>query len=232
MMEWKMGIICAEEAELAPILQHVENLQVTEKAMLKFYEGTVRGIPAVLTNCGNCKVNAAIAAQVMADLYHVNGMINAGTAGGMDETVELFDTVISTASAYHDVAENILTGFHPYFPSVYIESDERFLNAAKRVEDKASNRLLFGKSVTGECFITDDNRDEINEKFAPLSVDMETASIAHVCFVNQIPFIAVRTITDTASHAGVGNFRKNCEKASIISKDIVLLILEELAEVY
>lgn len=148
----------------------------------------------------------------------------------MDETVELFDTVISTASAYHDVAENILTGFHPYFPSVYIESDERFINAAKRVKDKASNRLLFGKSVTGECFITDNNRDEINEKFAPLSVDMETASIAHVCFVNQIPFIAVRTITDTASHAGVGNFRKNCEKASIISKDIVLLILEELAE--
>jgi len=57
---------------------------------------------------------------------------------------------------------------------------------------------------------------------------METASIAHVCYVNRIPFIAVRTITDTATHSGIDNFEKNCDKASRISKDIVLGLLKEI----
>ncbi len=82
--------------------------------------------------------------------------------------------------------------------------------------------------VTGEKFIEDSMRNEINNKFSPLSVDMETASIAHVCYVNKIPFIAIRTITDTASHSGVDNFEKNCRQASIISKDVVLEMLKGL----
>lgn len=73
-------------------------------------------------------------------------------------------------------------------------------------------------------------RDEINSKYAPISVDMETGSIAHVCYVNHIPFIAVRTITDTATHSGVDNFERNLEKASGISKDIVLGLLKEIEE--
>ena len=63
-----------------------------------------------------------------------------------------------------------------------------------------------------------------------LSVDMETAAIAHVCHVNKIPFIAIRTITDTAAHACIQNFEENCEKASAISKDVVLEFLIELSD--
>jgi len=58
----------------------------------------------------------------------------------------------------------------------------------------------------------------INEQFEPLTVDTETASIAHVCYVNKIPFIAIRSITDTESHSGSEYFAENCEKASKIAK--------------
>ena len=70
-------------------------------------------------------------------------------------------------------------------------------------------------------------RTIIDEKYSPLSVDMETASIAHVCCVNKIPFIAIRTITDTASHDGADSFERNCEQASVISKNITLEFLKE-----
>lgn len=82
--------------------------------------------------------------------------------------------------------------------------------------------------VTGESFITDEGRKKINDEFAPLTVDMETASIAHVCYVNGIPFIAIRCITDTATHSGIGNFEENCAKASVIAKDITVAMLAEL----
>ena len=89
-------------------------------------------------------------------------------------------------------------------------------------------KVLWGRMVTGEAFITDDGRQKINEEFAPLTVDMETASIAHVCYVNKIPFIAIRSVTDTETHSGSEYFEENCEKASMIAKDITVALLVEM----
>ena len=50
---------------------------------------------------------------------------------------------------------------------------------------------------------------------------METASIAHVCYVNEIPFIAIRTISDTPGESGVEVFEKNCELAAKKSIDVL-----------
>ncbi|MDH6458758.1 adenosylhomocysteine nucleosidase [Fusobacterium sp. PH5-7] len=229
-MALKVGIICAGDSELEPFLNHIHNCHITEKAILKFYEGEINNIPVVVLYSGVCKVNAAVAAQILIDSYHVNTIISAGTAGGMEKTIKIFDTVISTQLAYHDVADDILVEFHPWLPSIYFNADEKLLAAAKKiVQNQAVNHpVIFGKMVTGESFIDKNMREIINKKYAPLSVDMESASIAHVCYVNNIPFISIRTITDTASHSGVENFEQNCDKASIISKDIVLAVLEEL----
>ena len=54
----------------------------------------------------------------------------------------------------------------------------------------------------------------INARFAPYTVDMETASVAHVCYVNQKPFIAVRTVVDTPEHSGLAAFEANCAQTS------------------
>ena len=66
------------------------------------------------------------------------------------------------------------------------------------------------------------------DEFAPLTVDMETASVAHVCYVNRIPFLSIRSITDTAAHDGIGDFEENCAKASQIAGDITVALLNEL----
>lgn len=222
----KIGIVCASDTELEPFLPYIA--QVTEKAMLKFYSGYIMEIEAVAAYSGVCKVNAAIAAQLLIDVFHVDGIINAGTAGGMDEKVRLFDTVISERMAYHDVAEDILTEFHPWLKENYFEAGQELLMAARKYSQESAFPIWFGTMVTGEQFIVDEKRAEINEKFAPLSVDMETASIAHVCYVNRIPFLSVRTITDTVSHKGMENFEKNCETASARSAEIVRGILGQL----
>jgi adenosylhomocysteine nucleosidase len=145
----------------------------------------------------------------------------------MDKSINIFDTTISTQVVYHDVDDKILTEFHPWLSSIYFNADENFLNIAKTVCNKFSN-VYFGRMATGEKFIEDNVRDRIIQKYSLLSVDMETASIAHVCYVNKIPFISVRSITDTATHSGIENFEENCTQASIITKDFVLEFLTEL----
>lgn len=229
----KVGILCASDTELEPFLSHIAFHQVTKRAMLKFYsQGILEdsgeiGIVAVYS--GVCKVNAAIAAQLLIDIFHVDYMINAGTAGGMDESVRLFDTVISDRMIYHDVADDILTEFHPWLKDNCFRSDRELLSVAQAYSQRTEYPIRFGTMVSGEQFIEDDKRDEINQKYAPLCVDMETVSIAHTCYVNQVPFLSVRTITDTAAHMGIEHFEENCEAASKRSAEIVIGILRELA---
>lgn len=230
----KVGIICAGDEEFAPFLPVIGDCKVTEKAMLKFYEGRIDGIEVVALFCGVCKVNAAIASQLMIDVFGVDKIINSGTAGGMDPDLEIFDVVISTEVFYHDVASDILTEFHPWMQSVFFDADRELIERSKAAvhKSKLAGKVFWGRMATGESFITDAGRQKINNEFAPLTVDMETASIAHVCYVNCVPFIAIRCVTDTAAHRGIGSFEKNCAKASTIAKSITVALLNEIGEKY
>ena len=129
-----------------------------------------------------------------------------------------------------EVAPNILTEFHPWLETVFFKADQELLDMSKKAVDKFEKnyKVFWGRMVTGEAFIADEGRQKINEQFIPLTVDMETASIAHVCYVNEIPFIAIRSITDTATHSGTGHFEENSEKAAMISKGITVALLTEL----
>lgn len=223
----KIGIICASENELAPFLDDFQEHSVVEKAKLKIHIGKIGEHDVVLLYCGVCKVNAAIAAQIVIDDFNVDAIINAGVAGGMDSRLGILDTVVSTEVAYHDVASEILTEYHPWMKSVFFAADETLLKIAKNVAERIQTKgiIYFGRMVTGEAFISDDGRQEIMDAFNPLSVDMETGSIAHVCYANSIPFLAIRSITDTADHSGSEFFEMNCKEASRIAKDFTVEVI-------
>lgn len=224
-----IGIICAVEMELAPFLESLGEYGTNVKAGLTLCRGKIGEHELTAVCCGVCKVNAALAAQVLIDIG-VDCVINAGTAGGMDERLKIFDTAVCTEAVYHDVDPAMLQNYHPHFSSVYFPADEALLAAARRAAAKLGREesVYFGRMATGESFITDEGRPEINARFAPLSVDMETAAIAHVCALNERPFIAVRSITDTADHSGFGSFEENCVSAAKVTRDFVLAMLSTL----
>lgn len=95
-------------------------------------------------------------------------------------------------------------------PSVYFKSDARLINAVEKVvrDNGGRGKFYFGRTVTGENFIVEEGRSFIKEKFNPLSVDMETAAVAHVCLAFGVPFISVRSITDTSDNKRKQFFRK------------------------
>lgn len=230
----KIGIVCASDDELAPFLAVIDNCRITKRAMLKFYEGQICNMQVVALFSGVCKVNAAIATQILIDIFEVNIVINAGTAGGMNPKLKIFDTVISTEVCYHDVAQDVLTEFHPWLETVFFEADRELIKISEMAvkETERKGKVFWGRIVTGEAFITDEGRKKINDEFAPLAVDMETAGIAHVCYVNKIPFLSIRCITDTAEHSGVENFEENCVRASMIAKDITVALLKEYSRLH
>ncbi|MBS5334378.1 MAG: 5'-methylthioadenosine/S-adenosylhomocysteine nucleosidase [Clostridiales bacterium] len=227
----KIGIVCAGYEELRPFIPIIENCIVTERAGLEFHEGFINGVSVTALFSGVCKVNAAIASQILIDIFGADIIINSGTAGGMNPELEIFDTVISTEVCYHDVLPANLMDFHPKMKSPFFKANDELIKLSLIAASKTDTRgkTFAGRMVTGESFITDEGRERINRLFAPLSVDMETAGIAHVCHVNSIPFVAIRCITDTARHSGVENFEKNCGEASAIAVDITVALIKELS---
>lgn len=226
-MKTKIGIICASDKELAPFLPWIEHCNTHQKAMLQFYEGTINQVEVVALYCGVCKVNAALAAQILIDTFHCTCLLNSGAAGGIDPSMKILDSVIVSESCYWDVKEDILTDFHPWMETCYFASDNLLLQRAQKVA-QSKEHVVFGRVVTGESFIDQTYRQEIKTQFNPLAVDMETASIAHVCYVNRIPFLAIRTISDTQEQSGSKHYEDNNKTVSQIAAQLTREIIQEI----
>lgn len=193
--------------------------------MCSILEAEWNGRELILAYSGVCKVNAAIAAQVMIDTFGIDAMISAGTAGGIDSSIRVLDTVVSDRLAYHDVADDILTEFHPWLKESFFQADPSLLSLASSYALSSSYPIRIGMIASGESFVEGEIRDVIVRKLNPLAADMESAAVAHVCYANGVPFISIRTITDTAEREGIDSFDANCTSASTRCADIVLSIL-------
>ena len=227
MQRMKTAIICAIDSEFSFYLNAMEDITTSKTANLIFHLGKINGKEIIAVCCGVCKVNAAIAAQILISEYKAGTVICSGVAGGIDNNLKIGDTVICTKVAYHDVTKNMLSDYHPYLSDENFHSDENLLRLCKKAVESAdfSQKIYFGKIVTGEAFIDQDGREEIIENHNPLCVDMETGAIAHVCYANSVPFIAVRSISDTEEKSGVDSFEANCSFAAEKSFDVVMELL-------
>ncbi len=215
------GIICAVEKEAEPFLEELENVSLIEHASLNFRLGEFFGSSVAVVCCGVCKVNAAIATQILIDRFdNMERVIFSGTAGGIDSRLRIGDTVVVTEAVYPDVARGVVR------PEVF-KSDEKLLAVCRAALDRdpPGQAVYYGRCATGEAFVIDEGRKRIIERWNPLCVDMETAAAAHVCHMNGVPFLAVRSVTDTEADSGYGSFYLNVMEASYNSFEVVVKIL-------
>lgn len=219
----KLGIVGPSESEIMPFICKLSNVNVSEYAMLRFYSGIYEGVSVVSLYSGVCKVNAAIATQLLITKFNVTHVILTGVAGALDSNLNIGDIIISREIAYHDVEPEILTDYHPWMKSNYFMSDSELLKMCESIADSSLKfgNNYFGKIITGESFITQHEREDLIRKFDPLCVDMESASVAHTCFVNSVPFIVVRSITDKADENGSSSFESYIDVASMNALNFV-----------
>lgn len=122
--------------------------------------------------------------------------------------------------AHHDLEKCYITEYHPYTASEYFYPDKGIIREFKKMY-KENQNVRSGRIVSGEVFVTDKNREEIINKFAPLCVDMESSSIAHVYFVNNVPVTITRSITDFKDENAETSFETNFTDKAIDAISIV-----------
>lgn len=194
----KIGILAAMGKEIQLILPLLDEIKETSVRGLKVWTGNISGHEVCVAQCGIGKVNSAINTMRVIDEFMPDLIINTGVAGGADRSMHVLDLFIAEKVAYHDVWCGPETEFGAANGlDVYLIPDSRVLKAARsHLKDE---KTKFGLICSGDRFIcTEAEVSEIKSKFEDcLAVDMESASIAQVCVLNNVPFAIIRAISDT-----------------------------------
>lgn len=228
----KYGILSPSHGEIAAFLEKLEHKRERNVAMMRLIGGEWNGHALTVGISGICKVNAALCAAMMIEREKIDALIVCGVAGAIDPTLVIGDTVVCVATAYHDVNNDFLAvnTDPPYLTGDWMPSDRTLIDSAKAGCGNfcAGHRVLYGKGVTGEAFIAEEGRETIINRYDPLCTDMETAAAAHVARCYGIPFIALRSITDTPHKSGMATFHENFLASSAVAQTCLEALLGEL----
>jgi adenosylhomocysteine nucleosidase len=203
----KIGIIGAMDEEIIIIKGSMQEVTVKTIASMDFYEGRLHGKEVVVVRSGIGKVNAAVCTQILADLYQIDAVINTGVAGSLRNEIDIADIVLSTDTLQHDMDA---TGFgyeHGVIPRMensIFEADHSMIALAKEVcaEVIPHVGIHTGRIVSGDQFISDSSKKAwLVDKFGGYCTEMEGAAIAQAAYLNRIPFLIIRAISDKADHS-------------------------------
>lgn len=200
----RIGIIGAMEAEVAALKEKMTDVEITRKASMEFYAGTLEGKKVVVVRSGIGKVNAAVCTQILADEFQAEVVINTGIAGSLNAKINIGDIVISTDLVHHDmdaVAFGYPVGQVPQMEAFSFQSDEALRKIAVQAcrEVNPDIDVYEGRIASGDQFVADQSvKDNIVKNFDAYAVEMEGAAIAHTAYLNNIPFLVIRAISDKA----------------------------------
>lgn len=209
-----IGIICALKIEVDGLKALMENAETTQKAGLEFISGTISDKEVVLLECGVGKVNAAVGTQIMIDLYSPDVIVNLGIAGSLTKRLTVGDIVISSDCVEHDI--NCTELGEPRGQITFTDEKRIDIPADKatceKMEECCKNlgaHVMVGRIATGDIFVTYRlKRETIAFEFDALCCEMEGGAVGHVCYMNKVPFVIVRSISDDMKFNKVENYEE------------------------
>ena len=132
------------------------------------------------------------------------GSSNTGIALSLNNDVNIGDIVLSTDVLHHDmdaIGFGYKKGQIPQMDEFSFPADEKLRKLAAKVckEVNPEISVFEGRICSGDQFISDKSvKDAIISEFGGFAVEMEGAAIGQAAYLNHIPFLVVRAISDKA----------------------------------
>ena len=230
----KIGIIGAMDEEVAILKAKMDNVETTVIAGCEFYQGQLNGKQVILTKSGIGKVAAAIATTLLLERFTPDTIINTGSAGGYDTSLNVGDIVISTEVRFHDVdltAFGYEIGQMAQLPAAFT-ADKKLINIAQDAAQTIEGlTIIQGLICTGDIFMADPQKAEIARNNFPnmAACEMEAASIAQVCHQFEVPFVVIRSLSDIAGKKSELSFEEYLPIAAKNASILVEAILNRLS---
>ena len=229
-----IGIIGAMEEEVAVLKESMDIEKIVEYASMQFYKGVLCGKKVVVVRSGIGKVNAAVCAQILADKFNIDVLINTGIAGSLDASIDIGDMVISTDLVEHDMDASIFgdpVGQIPRMDTFSFPADAELVKKAVQANSEANPdiKTFTGRIVSGDQFVSSSEvKDKLVNLFDAKCTEMEGAAIAHVAYLNKISCVIIRAISDKADNSATmdyPSFDKQAIKHSVkLVRNLLLLL--------
>ncbi|HAR3814945.1 TPA: 5'-methylthioadenosine/S-adenosylhomocysteine nucleosidase [Staphylococcus aureus] len=227
-----IGIIGAMEEEVTILKNKLTQLSEISVAHVKFYTGILKDREVVITQSGIGKVNAAISTTLLINKFKPDVIINTGSAGVLDESLNVGDVLISDDVKYHD-ADATAFGYEygqiPQMP-VAFQSSKPLIEKVSQVVQQQQLTAKVGLIVSGDSFIGSvEQRQKIKKAFPnAMAVEMEATAIAQTCYQFNVPFVVVRAVSDLANGEAEMSFEAFLEKAAVSSSQTVEALVSQL----
>ena len=222
-----IGIITAIEKEFMAIKNIMKNIEEIKIYNLNIYSGLIKDKKCLLVKCGIGKVNSARATQILTDKFELDYVINLGSAGGLNENLNIGDIVIGKKCVQHDFDTTPFGDEKGYITDTgkFFESEKNLIEKCKKIKIDNIN-IQEGIVASGDIFLNNVKmKDKIKEKFNADCVEMEGAAIAQGCYLNNIPFVIVRSISDVPNGKNEMDFERFLDFASNNCAKFVLELL-------
>lgn len=199
----KIGILGAMEVEVQELIENMENIKEETISRITFYSGTLQGKNVIVARCGVGKVHSGICAQTMILKYAPDAIINTGVAGSLNADLDIADIVISDSVVQHDFdtsafgdPKGLISGIN----LVKIPCPQELVRKIKKSADTiVGTNVVVGTIASGDQFIcSSERKDFIVNNFGALCAEMEGAAIGQVCYINNVDFCIVRSMSDKA----------------------------------
>ncbi len=227
----KIGILGAMDMEVSSLCAKLERTIVKSIAGNEFHAGQLNGVSVVVVKCGIGKVNATVATQAMIDHFDIDLIINTGVAGSLSNELGIYDIVVSSDLVQHDfdtTAAGDELGLITGFDSVAFNVDEKIVDLALETGREIFDdiKVFKGRIATGDQFISEKERKaQIVKQFGAVCTEMEGCAIAQACFLNNMPYLVIRSISDKAddsAHVDYFEFvSRAAEKSSLLVEELV-----------
>lgn len=229
----KIAVIGAMEQEVEQLRATLEHPKTEMIANSEYTTGTYKGKEVILLKSGIGKVNAAMTTTVLLHTFKPDVVINTGSAGGYDPSLEVGAVVISDEVRHHDVDVTIFgyeIGQVPQMPAAF-KSDMKLMEVAREaVTEVGEHQYGIGLICSGDAFMNDPERVEKVRAYFPQmkAVEMEAAAVAQVCHQFDTPFVVIRALSDIAGKESNVSFDEFLPVAAKHSTAIVLKAIEKL----
>jgi adenosylhomocysteine nucleosidase len=229
-----IGIIGAMEQEVSQVVAAMTNVSVSEIAGMKFNKGKFCNKDVIVVKSGIGKVNAAICAEILVACFNVDKIINTGIAGSLKNEINIGDVVLSTDALQHDVDATNFGYAKGVIPGMAVSTfiaDEGLIKTAEEACHKACPdiEVFKGRVVSGDIFVSDKAvKNSIAETFHGYCTEMEGAAIAQAAYLNKVPFLIIRAISDKADDSASMDYNEFEKKAIANSVKLLTAMMEEI----
>ena len=227
-----IGIIGAMQIEVDNLIEDMDDKTNQVISGIKYIKGKLQGKEVVVAKCGIGKVFASMCAQTMILEFSPEIILNTGVSAGIASETKIGDVVIGKNVVQHDMDTSPIgdpVGMISGIDIIHIPCTERVIKKLDGAMSKMEVSHKIRTIATGDQFISDTSETKrINKLFGAIAFDMESAAIGHVCFVNNVDYGIIRSISDNGTDDAGEDFMQFAQKASKVSCGVVKEFLAEI----